>query len=553
MNIDNYYLLRGHGSLKSNLLKVKDGYGFITFSKNGSSRKSKLNDGLIEILTNTLKKVNKESKSDEEIKIYKNIIYIFTKPDINRKFIEYIEIRRKNILLKLQERVDKDPIDFIDNISISNCKFSLEECVRIEENMKLSYQELGPDKYLFNDLKLFNKLNNRTISLNNNEFNLLKIKIDQLDDFEYRNDLSSLSFNMFDNNNIIVKSFNYLIKNMISTYSEDDLEDILDALYNMTIYTTFYGPGSDMQNIRLNIIGFYKYNKEKCNKGDTVRVKKSGLVSFKYLQNNFELNNLVNNVPCEMIVNKNELNMILNFFYITKNLQLEYNNIFNYKKNMNYDEIKQMCDSMLEFKKNFDYFKTLYFLKVIKNTNVNNVKIKRKNARLRKTWYNINEPSNTKYCHKHWNSFSKFKKKELEEEYNKNISKIKIEICMSTMNLYNFYNQIFGEDNNINNHIRNRITNIVTNVQKHFNNYMKSSEITYDNNYEDAMITLYTIMNKNLPDNGYRDYTSIELDKLIENSNSKSDFQLSPGIYLIPSCKTGDTLPEYIDGLDIFN
>ena len=60
MNIDNYYLLRGHGSLKSNLLKVKDGYGFITFSKNGSSRKSKLNDGLIEILTNTLKKVNKE-------------------------------------------------------------------------------------------------------------------------------------------------------------------------------------------------------------------------------------------------------------------------------------------------------------------------------------------------------------------------------------------------------------------------------------------------------------------------------------------------------------
>ena len=58
MNYDNKFILRGHGYLEKNTgFTVLPNYGFITFSKNGESRKSKLNDLMVTLITNLLKKI----------------------------------------------------------------------------------------------------------------------------------------------------------------------------------------------------------------------------------------------------------------------------------------------------------------------------------------------------------------------------------------------------------------------------------------------------------------------------------------------------------------
>jgi hypothetical protein len=61
-----------------------------------------------------------------------------------------------------------------------------------------------------------------------------------------------------------------------------------------------------------------------------------------------------------------------------------------------------------------------------------------------------------------------------------------------------------------------------------------------------AVNKLYEVIDNHLPDEGYRSYTSKDLKSLVFNE------KLKEGIYLVPSCKSGDILEETITGLDIF-
>ena len=61
--------------------------------------------------------------------------------------------------------------------------------------------------------------------------------------------------------------------------------------------------------------------------------------------------------------------MIRNIFYIGRNKKLYYNNVFELGRNISLEEMNQLCINLTNFENNFDYIKTLYFLKILKKSN----------------------------------------------------------------------------------------------------------------------------------------------------------------------------------------
>lgn len=559
MQFDKYNILRSHGSLLNETFIIPDNYGFITFSQHGSSRKSKLNDMLVRILVKSLNSYREASEDKKQI--YERIILIFCNPQVNKEFMDYIQILYfKNyveitqvediidIIFDILQKIYNDnKIIFLDNISLIKCKLTDEECFELELNKQLTEAFLGKDKYFFDNPNIFIDIKEKRKILNEVELELLKKKIEVV----FNNSELDSYFQDI--------SFDFLIKNFMPDLS---MEKILECFSQTLEFTTFYGPGSTMQNLKLNLIGYYNYDDEKCKKRKhkLENVKKSGLASFNFLST-FDVSNLISKVPCDMVVNKKSENMIRNIFYIKDDMKLGVVDVSNMPRYLDVSGIKRKCSKISKFKDNKNYYKTLFMLKILNETKKFNnligsgrlsrdetrelMESKKNITQLKNIWFNLIEPENENYKHKHFDSFPKNKKDVFINLLNENKDQIKKEICLSTFNLYSFHNQIYEEENNINNTIRSDLNNIIQNIKSE---YDESSHLyDYDRDYLSAVDKLYEVISKHLPDEGYRSYTSKDLKSLVFNE------KLKEGIYLIPSCRSGDTLDETITGLDIFN
>lgn len=559
MQFNNYNILRSHGSLKNETFILPENYGFITFSEHGSSRKSKLNDMLVRILVKSLNSYREASEDKKNI--YERIILIFCNPQVNKEFLEYIQVLYFKNYVKitkvddiidvifdiLQKIYNDNKIIFLDNISLIKCKLTDEECIQLESNKQLTESILGNNKYFFDNSNIFIDIKEKNKILNDQELELLVKKIDDL------------FINPELNNYFKDTSFDFLINNFMPDLS---MEKILKCFGQTLEFTTFYGPGSTMQNLKLNLIGYYNYDDDKCKKrkNKLEKVKKSGLASFDFLST-FDVSNLISKVPCDMVVNKNSENMIRNIFYIKTDMELGIVDVSNMPSYLDVSGIKRECSKISKFNDNKNYYKTLFMLKILDETKKFNnlirsgrlstaetrelMESKKNITQLKNIWFNLIEPDNEHYKHKHFDSFPKNKKDIFVNLLEKNKKLIKKEICLSTFNLYSFYNQIYEEGNNINNTIRSDLNNIIQNIKSEYD--ASSHFYNYDRDYLSAVDKLYEIIDKNLPDEGYKSYTSKDLKSLV------LDKKLKEGIYLIPSCRSGDTLDETITGLDIFN
>ena len=417
--MDNLYILRAHGYLNDKLFQVPENYGFITFCKQGVSRSSDLNDLLINIISKNLNKIN-ENKYEEKAFIGDFINKIFLSEEINLKFKNYLILKTMDIELN----------------------HNFEDIIKISSDDEIE---------IFNKKDLFIDILNSNIEITKSEYEILTNKIYSLidyiidDDYNDTNILSEEVFKIGYFSMELIISFDYLIENL-SNY--DINKKLLKKLYLMIKYTKYYGPGSMMQDINFNIIGFY----DSCEKNQKkyTHVRKSGLISYNYLKQNSII--LKKDIPCEYGVNKKDRKIIKDIFYFEKvygKNYLRYVNIFN--EDLNGDEFDSKCSDFLNisFKDRYNsYIKTIYYKIILDQFDKENI-----NYNLIEDYILMWRLNNGKL--KKINSKQKkdIEKKKLFQKYYRLMEQVKKIICESVFTIYSFFYQVFNEENNINMYI----------------------------------------------------------------------------------------------------
>ena len=502
MNHKNYYLLRSHGYLKDETFIVPDNFGFITFCKQGVSRKSELNDLLICILNKNLSNIRKNVYSEKEY-IGSNINKIFINPEVNIKFQIYLFLLRSDLLLNNDD-------DFLSNFNISE-----EEKIRI-----------------FSDKTIYTKIIDDINSINKNDLPL--VLNDLLKD-------NSNIINLFNEDLFtfeLKESFKYLLDHVTKKSADNDkLIILLEKLNSMIKYIKFYGPESVIQNINFNIVGFY----DSCNKPDKSygKIKKSGLISFDYLSK-ADSDFFIKKIPCKYQVTKSQENLVDDIFYFEKvNGEIKLKIIDIFSSNFTIQNYDRKCDEL--FNSNNAYKKYLYYKlflnKIAKNSN---------KTKYEDRYILIWKVNNNRGFRLTKDIKNLINKKNLQEEYIKIMEEVKIVFCNSVFLIYSFYYQIFEEENKINNNIRSKfldnINDIITSFES--NEDLKNMDITKPNNF----IDLVKILKKIISDKSieYRDYTKNSLLELINNNS------LKPGIYLLPACKKGNVIDEEVKNINFF-
>ena len=503
MEYENYNLLRAHGYLSNETFVVPENYGFITFSKHGSSRKSKLNDLLLCILNKNLKRIqNNQYIRKEYIGTFINKIFIC--PIINNKFKNYLILKLSDNKLKELDKELDIPKDVYENLI----------------NGKNTLDELDLEKILAKPFELFDFIKDE----NTIGKKILNLDISAGDYFNLE----------------LIESFDYLLNNL----TKEPLDDkMIEKLYLMIKYTTFYGPGSNMQNLTLNIVGFYDSCKDDSKKKYS-NIKKSGLISFEYLKNsNFE--DFKKEVPCKYGINKGDSSVIKDIFYFEKKdgkTYLKYIDIFS--ENLNGNSFKKRCDEFSRLhdnRLNYNYVKTVYYLYVLSNK----LKINEDESIL---MWRINNTGfkptgDTKRL---------IQKRKLDEIYDFIMEEVYKIICNSSFHIYSFYYQVFNESNNINNFIKSKILEKIQEIQDKFHSIEEVN--SYDLSKPSHYFKLAKIL-RGITDEmelKYRDITKIKLNTLIENYSLVNTMSIQPGIYLIPSCRSGEVLEENLNGESFF-
>lgn len=520
--MNNLYILRAHGYLNDTSFEVPENYGFITFCKQGTSRSSDLNDLLIKIISKNLNKIN-ENKYEENPFIGDFINNIFLSKEINSKFKNYLILKTMDIELNQ----------------------NFEAIAKITNDEEL---EIFSNKDLFRDI-----LNNNKV-ITHTEYEILKNKmyslIDYIIDEDYIDDniLSEEVFKIDYFSRDLITSFEYLIENL-SNY--DINKKLLKKLYLMIKYTKYYGPGSVIQDINFNIIGFYD-SCEKIQKKYT-HVRKSGLISFNYLKQNSII--LKKDIPCEYGVNKKDRKIIKDIFYFEKyhgKIYLRYIDIFN--EDLNGDDFDTKCSDFLSVRfkdRYYSYIKTIYYKVILNQFDKENI-----NFNVIEDYIFMWRLNNGKL--KKINSKQKkdIEKKNLHEKYRRLMELVKKIICESIFTIYSFFYQVFDEENSINMYIKN---NILSNINEIIFNFENNPRVNLlDPGNPNDFIQLVEILNEitDTTVRKYRKYTKNSLKKLIKNfelENRSSKMYIEPGIYLLPSCKKGEAIDETTEGNYIFD